>query len=100
MTYVIYHMGPGQTTVKGEEPSYPLLLQYSTVWLALGASSSDLLGPHRPPPGLMWTAVCRPYQLIISAAFAPSRSVYWDTPTYWKCLGKYWPAIGSPQLSG
>lgn len=37
MTYVIYHMGLGQTTARGGKPSCPLLLQYSTVWLALGA---------------------------------------------------------------
>lgn len=43
--------------------------------------------PPRPPPGLMWTAVCRACQLIISAVFAPSSSVHWDTPTYWKYLG-------------
>ncbi|KAM7339834.1 hypothetical protein ACRRTK_000449 [Alexandromys fortis] len=54
---------------------------------AAGAPARSSWPPPRPPPGLMWTAVCRACPLIISAAFAPSSSVHWDTPTYWKYLG-------------
>ena len=40
MTYVIYHMGPGQTTARGGKPGCPLLLQYS---VACSRSSADLV---------------------------------------------------------